>query len=229
MSEAARILVVDDEPDLRELLATALRFKGYEVAVAGSGAAALESLTAHPADLVVMDVMMPLMDGFTTVRRLRARGDHVPVLFLTARDTDDDTVRGLEVGGDDYVTKPFSLAVVAARIEALLRRSRPDTETAQLRVADLVLDLDAMEAERAGQRLDLTPTEFALLRDLASHAGKVLSKAQLLEHVWGIDFDSDGGVVETYVSYLRRKVDAPFPTPLIHTRRGIGYVLREPT
>ncbi len=225
----AAILIVDDEPDLRDLLTTSLRFAGFEAQSVASGRAALEALAERKFDLVVMDVMMPAMDGLTTVRKLRARGDVVPVLFLTARDAADDAVAGLEVGGDDYVTKPFSLAEVVARIQAILRRSRAASPaSARLTVADLELDDDAHEATRAGVSLDLTPTEFALLRYLMVNAGRVLSKAQLLDAVWGYESDADGNIVETYISYLRRKLDAPFATPLLYTKRGVGYVIREP-
>ncbi len=227
----ASILVVDDEPDLRDLLATSLRFAGFEVTAVASGRAALDAQQQSPADLIVMDVMMPAMDGFTAVRKLRARGDDVAVLFLTARDTADDAVQGFTVGADDYVTKPFSLAEVVARIEAILRRTsarRGDEESKLLRLADLELDTAAHEARRAGEPLDLTATEFALLRHLVANAGRVLSKAQLLDHVWGYASDADGNIVETYISYLRRKVDAPFGEPLIHTKRGVRYVMREP-
>ena len=226
-TEQSVVLIVDDEPDLRDLLVTSLRFAGFDALAVASGRAALETLAEHRVDLVVMDVMMPAMDGLTTVRKLRARGDDVPVLFLTAKDEADDVVAGLRVGGDDYVTKPFRLAEVVARIEAILRRTsaaaKPKTGFA---VADLEIDDDAHEARRAGTPLDLTPTEFALLRYLAANAGRVLSKSQLLDAVWGYD-GGDGNLVETYISYLRRKVDSPFATPLLHTKRGVGYVLRE--
>ena len=226
---ASRILVVDDEPDLRDLLATSLRFAGFDTHAVASGRAALEHLAQHGADLVVMDVMMPAMDGLTTVRKLRARGDQVPVLFLTARDAPDEAVAGFTVGADDYVTKPFSLAEVVARIGAILKRARPaESASTAVRVADLMLDIDSHEATRAGTPLDLTPTEFSLLRYLMANAGKVLSKAQILDEVWGYESDSDGAIVETYISYLRRKVDAPFDAALLHTKRGVGYVLREP-
>jgi len=222
------ILIVDDEPDLRDLLTTSLRFAGFEAQAVNSGKAALDTLEVGHVDLVVIDVMMPGMDGLTAVRRLRARGDEVPVLFLTAKDDSDDVVAGLRVGGDDYVTKPFRLAELVARIEAIVRRSRTgSTPDSVLRVADLELDDDAHEVRRAGEILDLTPTEFSLLRYLMANAGRVMSKAQLLESVWGYD-GGDGNLVETYVSYVRRKVDAPFDAPLVHTKRGIGYVIREP-
>jgi len=224
----AAILVVDDEPDLRDLLTTSLRFAGFEAHSVASGRAALDSLAERHVDLVVMDVMMPGMDGLTAVRRLRARGDDVPVLFLTAKDDSDDVIAGLRVGGDDYVTKPFRLAELVARIEAIVRRSRSgSTPNPVLSVADLELDDDAHEVRRAGEIVDLTPTEFSLLRYLMVNAGRVMSKTQLLEAVWGYD-GGDGNLVETYVSYVRRKVDAPFDAPLVHTKRGIGYVIREP-
>ncbi|NTV40414.1 MAG: response regulator transcription factor [Demequinaceae bacterium] len=221
------VLIVDDEPDLRDLLTTALRYAGFDAVSVASGRAALETLADRHVDLVVMDVMMPAMDGLTAIRKLRARGDDVPVLFLTAKDEADDVVAGLRVGGDDYVTKPFRLAEVVARIEAILRRSTSLAAADNtIRVADLEIDEDAHEARRSGRVLDLTPTEFALLRHLAMNAGRVLSKTQLLAAVWGYD-SGDGNLVETYVSYLRRKVDAPFDAPLVHTKRGIGYVLKD--
>jgi len=222
------VLIVDDEPDLRDLLTTSLRFAGFDAHSVSSGRAALDVLADRRVDLVVMDVMMPAMDGLTTVRKLRSRGDDVPVLFLTAKDEADDVVAGLRVGGDDYVTKPFRLAEVVARIEAILRRSGTTTPPdATITVADLEINDAAHEVRRGDQVLDLTPTEFALLRYLATNAGRVLSKTQLLAAVWGYDV-GDGNLVETYISYLRRKVDAPFDVPLVHTKRGIGYVLKEP-
>ncbi len=225
--ESHRILVVDDEPDLRDLLSTSLRYAGFEVMAAGSGNAALEAVASFRPSLVVLDVMMPDMDGFTVTRKLRARGDHMPVVFLTAKDQPDDAVAGLTVGGDDYVTKPFSLAELVARIQAILRRTeRLGTPDGTLTVADLVLDNDAHEATRAGQPLDLSPTEFTLLRFMMENAGRVLSKAQIVDHVWQYAWDGDGAIVETYISYLRKKVDAPFDVPLIQTKRGVGYVLK---
>jgi two-component system OmpR family response regulator len=229
----ARLLVVDDEPNIRELLATSLRFAGFEVAVAADGATALRLATQSHPDLVVLDVMLPDMNGFTVTRRLREKGEHVPVLFLTARDETQDAVTGLTVGGDDYVTKPFSLEEVVARIRAVLRRTRPapDADDAVLRYADLELDEDSHDVRRAGRDIDLSPTEFKLLRYLMLNAGRVLSKAQILDHVWDYDWGGDAAIVESYISYLRRKIDNPpgVPDPgepLIHTRRGVGYVLR---
>ncbi len=227
---AHRILVVDDEPDLRELLTTSLTYAGFDVSAAANGNQALAAVADRRPHLIVLDVMMPDMDGFTVTRKLRARGDNMPIIFLTARDTANDAVAGLTVGGDDYVSKPFSLAELVARIQAILRRSdhaAPSSEA--LTVGDLVLDDDAHEATRAGQPLDLSPTEFTLLRYMMENAGRVLSKSRILDHVWQYQWDGDGAIVETYVSYLRKKVDAPFGTPMIHTKRGVGYVLKAPT
>jgi two-component system OmpR family response regulator len=229
----ARLLVVDDEPNIRELLATSLRFAGFEVAVAADGASALRIATEMNPDLVVLDVMLPDMNGFTVTRRLREKGERVPVLFLTARDDAQDAVTGLTVGGDDYVTKPFSLEEVVARIRAILRRTRPHEtdDSAVLRYADLELDEDSHEVRRAGREIELSPTEFKLLRYLMLNPGRVLSKAQILDHVWDYDWGGDAAIVESYISYLRRKIDHPPDVedpgePLIHTRRGVGYVLR---
>lgn len=232
----ARLLVVDDEPNIRELLATSLRFAGFEVHAAGNGQAALKLAKEVQPDLVVLDVMMPDLDGFAVTRRLRERGQFVPVLFLTARDDTADKVQGLTVGGDDYVTKPFSLEEVVARIRAVLRRTRgADDETSVLRYADLELDDDSHEVHRAGVAVELSPTEFKLLRYLMLNAGRVLSKAQILDHVWQYDWGGDANIVESYISYLRRKIDHVHGAdgqplkPLIHTRRGVGYLLREQT
>ena len=232
----ARLVVVDDEPHIRELLATSLRFAGFEVHAAGDGNAAMRLARDVRPDLMVLDVMLPDMDGFTVTRRLREAGQHVPVLFLTARDETADKVAGLTVGGDDYVTKPFSLEEVVARIRAVLRRAggeRPGDDAAVLRYADLELDEDSHDVRRGGRPVDLSPTEFKLLRYLMLNAGRVLSKAQILDHVWEYDWGGDGNIVESYISYLRRKIDAPAAAgadavPLIHTKRGVGYVLRLP-
>ncbi|SEE93359.1 response regulator transcription factor [Ruania alba] len=231
----ARLLVVDDEPNIRELLSASLRFAGFDVVVAADGNEALRQVEAVTPDLIVLDVMMPDMDGFTVTRRLRDRGVHVPVLFLTAKDDTGDKVTGLTVGGDDYVTKPFSLDEVIARIRAVLRRAQAvaaQTSDSLLRVGDLEMDEDAHEVRRGSVEIDLSPTEFTLLRYLMLNAGRVLSKSQILDHVWAYNWGGDGAIVESYISYLRRKVDAPFAEdsasgPLIHTKRGVGYVLRE--
>lgn len=227
----ARLLVVDDEPNIRELLAASLRFNGFEVETVGDGQSALRRALETSPDLIVLDVMLPDLDGFSVTRRLREQGKHIPVLFLTARDETEDKVAGLTVGGDDYVTKPFSLDEVIARIRAVLRRvSGGGEEEALLRVSDLTLDNDAHEVRRGGELIDLSPTEFALLRYLMLNAGRVLSKSQILDHVWEYDWGGDSAIVESYISYLRRKIDTPFADTsprLIHTRRGVGYVLRE--
>ncbi|GHD10571.1 response regulator transcription factor [Zhihengliuella salsuginis] len=224
----ARLLVVDDEPNIRELLSTSLRFAGFEVFAAGSGREALEVAEREQPDLAVLDVMLPDLDGFAVTRKLRAAGRHFPVLFLTARDGTEDKVTGLTVGGDDYVTKPFSLDEVVARIRAVLRRTQPfEDEAAVIRVDDLELDDDAHEVRRAGVVVDLSPTEFKLLRYLMMNPNRVLSKAQILDHVWEYDFNGDASIVESYISYLRRKIDAQEDwTPMIQTKRGVGYVLR---
>jgi two-component system OmpR family response regulator len=232
MSESpeARLLVVEDEPNIVELLSASLRLAGFQVATATSGLEALQAVQRHRPDLVVLDVMLPDLDGFDVARRLRTGDTRTPVLFLTARDATEDKVRGLTLGGDDYVTKPFSLEEVVARIRAVLRRTRAGSSPpppTRLQAADLELDEESHEVWRAGRRVALSPTEFKLLRYLLLNTGRVLSKAQILDHVWQYDFRGDSGIVESYVSYLRRKVDAVEPR-LIHTIRGVGYVLRLP-
>ncbi len=223
------MLVVDDEPYIADLLATGLRFVGFDVRTAGSGLEALSLVRQWKPDLLVLDVMLPDVDGFEVTRRLRGEGRQTPVLFLTARDAVEDKVTGLTIGGDDYVTKPFSLEEVVARVRAVLRRqSSVEPDDGLLRYADLVLDEDAHEVRRAGQTIELTPTEFSLMRYLLLNAGRVVSKAQILDHVWHYDFGGDGAVVESYISYLRRKIDTPFDIPLIRTVRGVGYSLRSP-
>ncbi len=226
----AKLLVVEDEPNIRELLSTSLRFAGFEVHTAGDGATALKLAESERPDLLVLDVMLPDMDGFAVTRRLRDQGRQMPVLFLTARDGTDDKVMGLTVGGDDYVTKPFSLEEVVARIRAVLRRTAgfSGEDVGRLTFADLDLDEDSHEVRRAGRVVDLSPTEFKLLRYLMLNPNRVLSKSQILDHVWDYDFRGESGIVESYISYLRRKVDADAAVPLIHTRRGVGYVLRLP-
>ena len=234
-SHEAHLLVVDDEPNIRDLLASSLRFAGFEVTTAADGNGALHGVDEAEPDLIVLDVMLPDMDGFTVARRLRERDITTPILFLTARDDMADKVQGLTVGGDDYVTKPFGLEEVVARIRAILRRTHgAEEDDGVVRVADLVLDEDAHEVHRAGVDVDLSPTEFKLLRYLMLNAGRVVSKAQILDHVWEYDWNGDAAIVESYISYLRRKVDqiegrdGKPVTPLIQTRRGVGYMLREP-
>ena len=226
----ARLLVVDDEPNILELLAASLRFAGFEVATAKSGREAVDRAAEFRPDLLVLDVMMPGMDGFAVVRHLRGQGSQTPVLFLTARDSAEDKVTGLTLGGDDYVTKPFSLEEVVARIRAVLRRTQGASAAAppaRVVFADIELDEDSHEVWKAGEEVALSPTEFKLLRYLMQNPGRVLSKAQILDHVWAYDFGGDANVVESYVSYLRRKVDTTEPR-LLHTIRGVGYVLRVP-
>ncbi|AUY50659.1 DNA-binding response regulator [Streptomyces sp. CB01881] len=240
----AFLLVVDDEPNIRELLSASLRFSGFRVASAASGTEALALIAAERPDLVVLDVMLPDLDGFTVVERLREQtsrgqitgpahshhGDHLPVLFLTAKDGVGDKVQGLAAGADDYVTKPFSLEELIARIRAILRRAGGPTEDGRLVVADLTLDPVAHEVTRGGASVALSPTEFKLLHYLMANVGRVVSKAQILDHVWAYDFGGDLSIVESYISYLRRKLDSgPAHGPkLIHTVRGIGYALRRP-
>jgi two-component system OmpR family response regulator len=226
----ARLLVVEDEPNIRELLATSLRFAGFEVHVAGNGATALDLAARHEPDLVVLDVMLPDMDGFTVTRMLRDSGRQLPIVFVTARDSVDDKIKGLTVGGDDYVTKPFSLEEVVARIRAVLRRtrSREVDDESTLAFHDLELDEDSHEVRRGKRVIEVSPTEFKLLRYLMLNPNRVLSKAQILDHVWDYDFRGESGIVESYISYLRRKIDVAGEPPLIHTKRGVGYVLRLP-
>jgi len=225
----ARILVVDDEPSIVDLLREALRYAGFEVTSADNGFDAVRLAREQRPDLLILDVMMPGYDGIEVVRRLRSEGDRIPVLFLTARDASQDAVTGLTVGADDYVTKPFSLGELVARIRAVLRRAgRGPTDAGNvLTFADLVLDEDAHEVTKAGALVELSPTEFKLLRFLMENPGVVLSKARIIDHVWQYDFVGDANVVESYVSHLRRKVDQAQPR-LIHTVRGVGYVLRRP-
>jgi two-component system, OmpR family, response regulator len=219
------LLVVDDEPFLRDAVAASLRFLGYEVTTADSGTEALRLAREHPFDLVVLDVMLPDVDGFDVVGRLRRDGLRVPVIFLTARDTQADKVAGLTLGGDDYMTKPFGLEELAARIGTVLRRTRPAVTGPTLTFADLELDQETYEVRRSGRLIDLSPTEFRLLRYLMLNPGRVLTRTQLLDHVWNYDFRGSGTVVSTYIAYLRRKLGRP---EVIHTQRAIGYSLRLP-
>ncbi|RCV47992.1 response regulator transcription factor [Marinitenerispora sediminis] len=237
MTETAtppHVLVIDDEPNIRDLVQAALRFHGFGVSTARSGSEGLAAARSHRPDLIVLDVLLPDISGFDVCRQLREGGDNVPVIYLTARDTPSDTVTGLSLGGDDYVTKPFSVEALVARIRALLRRARrheaaaapaDGEEDGVLRFADLELDERSWTVRRAGEPLELSPTEFRLLAYLMNNAGQVLTRAQLLENVWGWDYAGQSQIVETYVSYLRRKLD-PLGPPLIHTQRGVGYALR---
>jgi two-component system, OmpR family, response regulator len=223
-----RLLVVDDEKTILELLSGSLRLAGFEVTTAASGTEAVRAATSRTPDLVLLDVMMPDGDGFEALRRMRSAGIKVPVIFLTARDEEPDRVNGFDLGADDYVTKPFSLNELLGRIRAVLRRTRLGDPVSRLCVADLELDEDAHEVKRAGAVIGLTPTEYRLLRFLMLNAGRVVSKDQILDHVWEGDPARDGNVVEPCVSYLRRKVDQGRQLRLIHTVRGFGYVLRIP-
>jgi two-component system OmpR family response regulator len=224
-----RVLVVDDEASLAELLASVLRHEGWVVRTADNGASAVRTARQFKPDVVVLDVMLPDFDGFEVMKRLRAEHQDVCVLFLTARDAVEDRIAGITAGGDDYVTKPFSLEEVLARLRGMLRRAgvaRARTETG-LTVADLSMDEDAREVRRAGELVELTATEFELLRFMMRNPRRVLSKAQILDRVWNYDFGGQAHIVELYISYLRKKVDAG-REPLIHTVRGVGYVLKPP-
>jgi two-component system OmpR family response regulator len=223
-----RVLVVDDEPNIVDVISMALRFQGFEVESAGTGADAIAAVAAFKPELIVLDVMLPDMEGFDVARRLGAERARVPIVFLTARDSTEDKIRGLTIGGDDYVTKPFSLEELIARIRSVLRRSGlAEPESSRLTFEDIELDEDAHEVTRDGEVVDLTATEYRLLRYLMLNPRRVLTRAQLLEHVWEYDFGGDARVLETYVSYLRKKLDRHGP-PLIHTVRGVGYALRPP-
>lgn len=228
-----RILVVDDEEYLADAVAYALRYEGLQVRTAGTGAAALAALRDEPVDLIVLDVMLPDIDGFELLTRLRAGGDTTAVLFLTARDTTKDRITGLRIGADDYLVKPFSMEELSVRVAAILRRSgisqaaNSPGSAGQIRVADLSIDESSHEVRRGTALIDLTPTEFELLRYLAKNAGTVLSKAQILDWVWDYDFGGKSNVVELYIGYLRRKLN-PYGPPLIHTLRNVGYLLRAP-
>jgi two-component system OmpR family response regulator len=219
---------VDDEDNLRSMLEAALRHSGFEVHPVANGRDALEAVPTVQPDLIVLDVMLPDLDGFDVCKRLRTTGDRTPVLFLTARDATEDRVRGLTLGGDDYLVKPFSLEELVARITAVLRRAGVDRDKADdLQCADLVMDDEAHRVTKGDMEVALSPTEYNLLRYLLLNQGRVVSKAQILDHVWDYDFGGDGGVVETYIGYLRRKLDQSEPR-LIQTLRGVGYTLRSP-
>ena len=218
---------MDDEDNLRSMLEAALRHSGFDVHPVANGRDAIAAVPEVEPDLIVLDVMLPDLDGFDVCKRLRTSGDRTPVLFLTARDATEDKVRGLTLGADDYLVKPFSLEELVARITAILRRAGVDPAEAELRCADLAMDDDAHLVTKAGHEVALSPTEYNLLRYLLLNRGRVVSKAQILDHVWDYDFGGDGGVVETYIGYLRRKLDTGDPK-LIHTIRGVGYTLRAP-
>jgi len=227
-SPSARILVVDDEPNIADLLSAALSFEGYQVGVASTGAEAMEQVRTFRPNLVMLDVMLPDFDGTEVCRRLRNRGEQMPIVFLTARDATQEKVEGLSMG-DDYVTKPFSIEELMARVGAILRRAGEiaAADTATMRFADLTMNVDTHEVWRDDQAIDLTATEFNLLGYLLENARRVSSKSELLDNVWGFDFRGDPNIVETYISYLRKKIDDREP-PLIHTIRRVGYTLRLP-
>ncbi len=229
LGRQVRVLVVDDEAYLADLVATALKYEGWDVRTAGSGLEALREARAFRPDTVVLDIMLPDLDGFEVLRRMRREGIESPVVFLTARDSTEDRVAGLTLGGDDYVTKPFSLEELVARLRALLRRMgiTRAQQGSTLAVADLTMDEESREVRRGDTLIELTPTEFELLRYFMRNPRRVLSKAQILDRVWRYDFGGQGNVVELYVGYLRRKIDKD-RMPLIHTVRGVGYVLRPP-
>ena len=223
-----RVLVVDDEHNLTELLSMALRYEGWDVRAASSGMAAVRAAREFEPDAVALDMMLPDMDGLEVLRRMRQNNDRIPVLFLTARDAVEDRIAGLTAGGDDYVTKPFSLEEVVARLRALMRRTaviESDEDSPLLVVGDLTLDEDGHEVTRAGRAIQLTATEFELLRYLMRNPRRVLSKAQILDRVWNYDFGGQANVVELYISYLRKKIDAGYE-PMILTMRGVGYVIK---
>jgi two-component system OmpR family response regulator len=225
-----RVLVVDDEKSISDLISTSLRFVGFDVRTAATGSEALTVAEEFKPQAVVLDVMLPDLDGFEVCRQLRSEGLNIGVLFLTAKDGMEDKVAGLTIGGDDYMTKPFSLEELVARLRALLRRIgvvEIDTDDEKIRFADLELNEATHEVHRGGQLIEMSPTEFQLLRYLLINADRVVSKSQILDHVWQYDFRGDAGIVETYISYLRKKIDA-FDPPLIHTVRGVGYRLRLP-
>ena len=225
-ANGARVLVVDDEPNITELLAMALRYEGFTVKTAATGRAALTAVAQFSPALVILDVMLPDIDGLEVLKRLNAGGQKVPIIFLTAKDATEDKVHGLTIGGDDYVTKPFSIEELMARVRVVLRRhGGPDG--GRLALADLEMDDEAHEVRRGSSIIELTTTEYRLLRYLLINAGRVLTRSQILDHVWHYDFGGDASVLETYISYLRRKVDRIKP-PLIQTVRGVGYVLRAP-
>lgn len=221
-----RILIVDDEPNIRDLLSTSLRFAGFAIRAVGNGAAAISAVLEEEPDLIILDVMLPDINGFSVTKRLREAGYTAPILFLTAKDDTDDKITGLTVGGDDYVTKPFSLDEIVARIKAILRRTMPADEDAIIIAGDIRMNQDTHEVTVQDHDVDLSPTEFKLLRYLMLNANRVLSKAQILDHVWEYDFNGDAGIVESYISYLRRKIDKLTDTHPIQTKRGFGYMLK---
>ncbi len=227
--EKLKILVVDDEPNIRDLLSASLRFAGHQVATAANGTDAISMITDTSPDLVLLDVMLPDISGFGVTKKIRGLGIDTPILFLTARDDTEEKIAGLTVGGDDYVTKPFSLDEIMARISAIIRRTSKDGNAGSvITVGELTINEDAHEVSVGEQVVDLSPTEYQLLRYLATNPNRVLTKAQILDHVWEYDFNGEMGIVESYVSYLRKKLDPLSQTPLIITKRGVGYMFKGP-
>jgi two-component system OmpR family response regulator len=227
--ETLKVLVVDDEPNIRDLLSASLRFAGHQVATAANGTDAINMITETKPDIVLLDVMLPDISGFGVTKKIRGMGIEVPILFLTARDDTEDKITGLTVGGDDYVTKPFSLDEIMARISAIMRRTSKDGQDgSMITVGELSINEDAHEVTVGAQVVDLSPTEYQLLRYLATNPNRVLTKAQILDHVWEYDFNGEMGIVESYVSYLRKKLDPLSQEPLIITKRGVGYMLKGP-
>jgi two-component system OmpR family response regulator len=225
--ENVKVLIVDDEPNIRDLLSTSLRFAGFSVHAVGNGADAVNAAEKGAPDIILLDVMLPDMNGFSVTKKLRSMGINAPVLFLTARDETADKVTGLTVGGDDYMTKPFSLDEIVARINAILRRTKQhESEDSTLEVGEIKINQDAHEVFANEHPVDLSPTEYKLLRFLMSNPNRVLTKAQILDHVWEYDFNGEMGIVESYVSYLRKKLDPLTSEPLIQTKRGVGYMYK---
>jgi two-component system OmpR family response regulator len=227
--ETLKVLVVDDEPNIRDLLSASLRFAGHQVATAANGTDAITMITETNPDIVLLDVMLPDISGFGVTKKIRGMGIETPILFLTARDDTEDKVTGLTVGGDDYVTKPFSLDEIMARISAIIRRTSKEGQASSIiSVGELSINEDAHEVTVGSNVVDLSPTEYQLLRYLATNPNRVLTKAQILDHVWEYDFNGEMGIVESYVSYLRKKLDPISQEPLIITKRGVGYMLKGP-
>jgi two-component system OmpR family response regulator len=225
--ENVKVLIVDDEPNIRDLLSTSLRFAGFSVHAVGNGADAVFAAEKGAPDIILLDVMLPDMNGFSVTKKLRSMGINAPVLFLTARDETEDKITGLTVGGDDYMTKPFSLDEIVARINAILRRTKAaEVEESVLEVGEIKINQDAHDVYVNGTIVDLSPTEYKLLRFLMSNPNRVLTKAQILDHVWEYDFNGEMGIVESYVSYLRKKLDPLTSEPLIQTKRGVGYMYK---
>ena len=224
-----KVLVVDDEPNIRDLLSASLRFAGHQVLTSPTGTDAINKIVEQQPDIILLDVMLPDVSGFGVTKKIRSMGIETPILFLTARDDTEDKITGLTVGGDDYVTKPFSLDEIMARISAIMRRTGKDQSVASsIKVGELEINEDAHEVSVNGNFVDLSPTEYQLLRYLAQNPNRVLTKAQILDHVWEYDFNGEMGIVESYVSYLRKKLDPVSSEPLIVTKRGVGYLLKGP-